>query len=514
MTLQEGPLAIKRIFYLITLRAIIIVCSGIALIILDSRHINTIITLSFAFLLNLSQLFLYQLVNKKFLMIASLVADSIFVSALVYFTGIDRLFFLLNFLIVIAAALIVGAKFAIFCASFCTLLLSVISILYHFASRGNLALPFVAPEIVENYGTNITFLLTYLTMFAISIHIVGFLSGQLILEIQKVRIVSKEMLETIDSGVLAIDRFGNVSFINKKAASMLGKDSIHDYKSLKNPEIKSIINESLEGREIITKELELNGLPIELSTSPIIGKAGFRGIIITLRDLTLRKRLESMTIIEERFNALREISSALAHEIRNPLSSIKGAAEQISNSRNLKISDTTYINLLVNQANRLDRIISDFLEYAQNKPIELKLCNISQILEEVCLLLEMRAKSKEIYIVREFPSTAFCRGDQDKLLQAFLNIGLNAIEAIQDKGTITVRCEASKGISSIEFIDNGPGLNQEAIRKIFEPFFTTKRGGTGMGLPIAKKIISAHSGHIQISSELGKGTKCIVTLPN
>jgi signal transduction histidine kinase len=212
----------------------------------------------------------------------------------------------------------------------------------------------------------------------------------------------------------------------------------------------------------------------------------------------------------------------MAHEIRNPLASIRGAAQELQTSSLPREDDRQLLGVVIRESDRLDEIISEFLDYASDKPIELGLCDLADVLNETVVLLEARG-NHNVEIRKEIPRTMVCRGAPDKLKQVFLNLGINALDALIQNvkiGHILFRCIPARSADSdrregvlVEVSDDGSGVARENLARVFDPFFSTKPRGVGMGLAIARKIVQAHDGEITMESQEGKGTVVKVWLP-
>ncbi len=215
----------------------------------------------------------------------------------------------------------------------------------------------------------------------------------------------------------------------------------------------------------------------------------------------------------EGFVAVGRIAASIAHEIRNPLSSIKGFAQYFKLRFKAK-KDAAYADIMIKEIDRLNRVITELLDYAKPTELNLKKQRLEEIVSYSLRLLESDIKGKGINIKEEhedsLPSVSI---DKDQMTQAVLNILLNSIEAVDKNGEIKIDIRQIKGGLQLSIADNGKGIAKENIDKIFEPFFTTKKSGTGIGLALVKKIIDMHNGKIAIESKEGEGTKFIIGLP-
>jgi two-component system sensor histidine kinase HydH len=226
-------------------------------------------------------------------------------------------------------------------------------------------------------------------------------------------------------------------------------------------------------------------------------------------------RIEEQLRRAERLSALGELSAILAHEIRNPLASIRGTAEILMEDGTSAASRSEFLGILVQESERLNRVVEDFLRMARPEPIAKEGCDINEELSNMVTLLAAEARASKVNLqLLASPLPQFC-GDGQKLRQAFMNIILNGIQAAPAGGKVAVSTlfNRESGCIEIRFSDTGTGISSEAISQIFEPFFTTKGSGTGLGLPITKKIIEGHGGSVEVESEPGKGATFRVLLP-
>ncbi|MBI4566702.1 MAG: PAS domain-containing protein [Planctomycetes bacterium] len=489
-----------------------------------------------ASVINLPYLLLQTMTrDRRKLVMAQLAIDILTISGLVYMAGPLSPHAYFYFAVVILVALFIspraGLGFAAFSSAFLVLITSLYFTAAHFAG---IELPYLASlasdEIVPLYGMP-ELMLFSLLLYVAGLHAVAWLAGRLSEELNRVRILNTEILQNMTGGVIAVDLQGAIAFVNPQAASLLqisepsARVAGRSYAEALPSEISDLFQRSLARNEHVEQEVRIGSIPIGISLSPLSDERNvgrIRGVVAILNDLTLRHEMERMAKRAERFRALLEISASIAHEIRNPIASIRGAAQELSAVPVSGEDNHALLNIVIRESDRLDKIVSDFLDYAGDRPEELKLLNVADLLQEVVLLLQTRAGAGRVQIRLETPREATCRGAHDKLKQVFLNLGLNALEAGGEKGgTLAVRCfhahspkgDLREGVL-VEFEDNGPGIAPEHLARLFTPFFTTKPRGTGMGLAIARKIVEDHDGSIVMDSRVGKGTVARVWLPS
>ncbi len=216
----------------------------------------------------------------------------------------------------------------------------------------------------------------------------------------------------------------------------------------------------------------------------------------------------------DRLSALGEISAGMAHEIRNPLGAIKGAAEIIKDDYTRDEPKHEFIQILLKETDRLNQIVQQFLGFAKPKSPEFQSADLNESLESVLALTAQEARKAGVKVEKKLDSSVGRRSlDAGLLRQAFLNLILNAIQAMPDGGLLTVESALNSRAVEVKISDTGTGITEENRRKLFSPFFTTKRNGTGLGLAITYRIIENHHGMIDVTSEPGRGTTFAVKIP-
>ena len=230
-------------------------------------------------------------------------------------------------------------------------------------------------------------------------------------------------------------------------------------------------------------------------------------------------RIEEQLRRAERMSALGELSTVLAHEIRNPLGSIKGTAEILRDDYRPGDKKYEFLEILIKEADRLNRVMEDFLGLARPLPVERELIDLQTEIGEVLTLVSQEAAGRGISLQIVSGKGTAVHGDRERLRQVFLNIILNGIHATGRGGSLIVSTRqvpvGDSGAPGVEvsFADTGSGIDADDLPRIFEPFYTTKSGGTGLGLAIAQRIVESHGGTIDVESIPGKGTTFKVRLP-
>jgi two-component system sensor histidine kinase HydH len=216
----------------------------------------------------------------------------------------------------------------------------------------------------------------------------------------------------------------------------------------------------------------------------------------------------------DRLSALGELSAGMAHEIRNPLGAIKGAAEILKDDYTTEDAKYEFIRILIKESDRLNGIVQEFLGFARPKQPEFHSADINDVVESVLALTAQEARKSAVNVDKKLDAAIGKRSiDAGMLKQALLNLVLNAIQAMPDGGVLTVESSLLDDCITVKIADTGMGIPEDNRKKLFSPFFTTKKNGTGLGLAITYRIIENHRGRIDVASEPGKGAVFTVTLP-
>lgn len=337
------------------------------------------------------------------------------------------------------------------------------------------------------------------------------------------RTLNENIVNSVADGIIAVDNEGLVTSINTAAQQMMNaslETSVgQPYQSLFRPGAKftSVLLDTLQtGKQYIGVDL-VHPLPtktlhVSASSSVLLdGSGAVIGAVVVIKDLSEKFHLQTQIMRADRLAALGELMAGIAHEIRNPLTSIRGFMQHLETSDDIG-EWQLYAPLVIRQVDSLNRIITELLEFGRYRPPRIGLVTLSALIKEVTLLAGNKWSTE---IAMELsPAVPPIEADGEALKQVVLNLVLNAIQATSDGGRIAIRTSfLPPDQVSISVRDDGVGIAPENLEKVFDPFFSTKPTGTGLGLAMVRRIIDAHDGHIGINSTLGFGTEITLRLP-
>lgn len=342
----------------------------------------------------------------------------------------------------------------------------------------------------------------------------------------RVKAFSDNVVENMPIGLLAIDEYGKIVSFNHTAElvlklisrEVLGKKA----GEILPREIDALTAQLKAEKKVIEKEIDCplkdgKSIPMDVSVSLLEGDNGtFLGHIILFRDLTEIQELKREIERSQRLASLGKLAAGIAHEIRNPLSSIKGFATFFNERFKDMPEYQSTAKIMIQEVDRLNRVITQLLEFARPLEVIKKPVSIRPLIQLSLKIIEREAQSKNIRITTKFsPEINEVHIDQDRFNQVLLNLYLNAVEAMEDGGVLSVALSREDDTQKVRITvsDTGAGIKKEDMVHIFDPYFTTKQSGTGLGLAIVHKIIESHKGEVKIESEFGKGTTVTITLP-
>jgi signal transduction histidine kinase len=269
-----------------------------------------------------------------------------------------------------------------------------------------------------------------------------------------------------------------------------------------------------ESNRTLTTFQRLLKLSVALLLALIVALAAlvYRGAITPLR---LRLTESQATIVrQEKLASLGALAAGVAHEIRNPLTAIKFRLYSLKKSLPDDMADSEDAVVIGNEINRLERIVQDFLQFARPSEPNLITIPTQRILQEVHDLLKPQLEKASIQLTLETSDPVWVRADTQQIKQVLINLIQNSADSIGQDGAITLRAHNGTGDFAImEVADNGKGMASEVQERLFDPFFTTKEGGTGLGLPIAARIVEKHGGELRYQTQLNRGTTFAIVLP-
>lgn len=314
------------------------------------------------------------------------------------------------------------------------------------------------------------------------------------------------LIEELPMGVLVFNQLGSLveknSYFTEQISMLIQEDEI--FKSSNQQKVNKRVSYQNEIKDLVIRYQNL-----------ISG--GQRYVMVLIEDVTENRKMEENLKQNEKMAAIGTLAAGIAHEIRNPLAGMSGSIELLSMNPNTE-EDKKLFKIILREIDRLNRLITEFLDFSKPNTIETEKISINSVLTGVLKILEESPdRPQNIQIETNFDSNYLIFGSQDKLKQAFLNILINSFQAMKGIETprIKIQLTHTQDGKSVQltFLDNGSGMKPETKVKMFEPFHTTKPKGTGLGLAITHKILQAHQAQIHVESEVGRGTEFQLIFP-
>ncbi len=332
-----------------------------------------------------------------------------------------------------------------------------------------------------------------------------------------VKAFSDNVIQNMPSGLVTINSFHEITSMNKAAKDILGED-------LTQPVFQMIelIKEMEISQGVLTREINLasdsgHTVRLDITASPIRDSENqVMGFLFLFRDLTQIKELKKQVETNKRLAAIGKLAAGVAHEIRNPLSSIKGFATYFGNRYEENATDKETAQIMVREVERINRSVTQLLEFAKPMAVEKRQVDINELIHHSLRLVHHDLDQKKIKTKVDIDiKQAVIQTDPDRMNQVFLNLYINAIEALGDGGQLEISVQDAGQEDRIEVrvMDNGTGIDEASLDLIFDPYFTTRPSGTGLGLAIVYKIIENLDGSICVESTKGRGTCFIINLP-
>jgi len=335
--------------------------------------------------------------------------------------------------------------------------------------------------------------------------------------LENLQALHENIIQSISGGLITTGLDGHITLANRAAQNLLGRTEeqllakpVHE---LFLDRLPSVGFGSAHGEvRFVAPNTFRKTFRVMVSALTVPGR-GTLGYVYTFDDLTEVRRLEREVRMQDRLAAVGRLAAAIAHEIRNPLTSIAGSVSMLSGTPELSDDHKQLLQIVTRESERLNGIITDFLAYSRGRQYQFSKTDLLPLLEDTLTLLENRlvAQSTGIRVERRYGvRQAWVLADGDKLKQVFWNFCENAVRAMKTGGTLTVTLEPSGDEWQVSFADTGPGISSQLAEKVFEPFQSQFEGGTGLGLAIVYQIVQAHEGKVWARSKVGEG--CVFVL--
>ena len=346
------------------------------------------------------------------------------------------------------------------------------------------------------------------------------------MSLSRIKAFSDNLVENMPIGLVAIDNNKKITSLNHVAASILNLSAEKVIGENADQVVPAKLWQLLENLDmekgVIEKEIdctlrENKVIPLEVSATLMNDENGmFLGYVLLFKDLSEVRSLRKEIARSQRLASVGRLAAGVSHEIRNPLSSIKGFATYFKERYHDVPENQQISNLMIQEVDRLNRVVGQLHEFARPITISKKLINVKTFLKDSLKLIERQALEENIKIQTDLaPEIDEIFIDPDRISQVLLNLYLNAVESVKNGGNLFImllKNEEKKRVE-IRVSDTGTGISEDDLTHIFDPYFTTKASGTGLGLAIVHNIIDAHEGEIKVESRLGQGTTVTILLP-
>jgi two-component system sensor histidine kinase PilS (NtrC family) len=518
----------------------------------------------FAYLFAVFSIILLKIIRNFYILAYfQIISDLLFETGFVYVTGGIKSFFSFTYIFsIIAASIILFRKGAFVMASLSSLLYGTLATLQYYE-----IIPIYGPPGFPFTTLNISSFYYNIFLNVCAFYLVAFLSSYLAeslkitheqlqetsSDLNELQVFHKNILQSMSSGLLTTNLVGKITSYNRAAEEITGYKFEEAYGAdldqiLPGVCVKEIFdimektNQSSYRFQKMVKSKDGTTMYLGMTASILknIRRNEVTGLTIIFQDLTELREMEEQVRRSDRLAALGELAAGIAHEIRNPLASIKGSVQMLKADLKLEEESRTLMDIIIRESTRLNNIITDFLVYARPTPLTLnKFDIIREIIDPTLVLLKNNPECSDlIHIEKIYPQEPIwvvC--DRQQMRQVLWNLCLNAVQAMPRGGILLISVKKIEGNldgkevppskklappeiknsrrswCTITIQDTGYGIKSEDLEKIFVPFFTTKENGTGLGLAIVHNIIEHHQGIIKVKSKINEGTIFEVSLP-
>lgn len=513
----EGPNRWPWLVGLVRIGMLVIVAAGTYL--LADRESPGIVWLPPFLLFGFVTSFYYQSqlrrpeVPPALLTWAQLLVDFGVVAATVSFTGgAASLFTFLFVIVILEAGLLLGQRQGFIFASFAT------------------AFMLLQTFLLPSAGESLEILTSWYAFLvkALGYYLTAFISGYWNLRVYRMQQFQHEILDNMNNGFLITDKNGAIIAQNKAADRILELEQgaalgrpVHEVLRVESGAECPVVTALRTGRHFTSYEFHARTGSqkvklLGLTTSPIHDPHGnLTGIIASFTDLTEMAKMREELKRQDRLAAVGELSAGLAHEIRNPVAAIRGAVDELKDNIDTPPIAQRLAAIATRESDHLNRIVTDFLDFARNPEVRRETFSLNDLVQEVVELLGDKYRNRTGLEIRTRSPEKDCliSGDRSQIKQVFMNIAKNGIEAMEERGVLSVTINPDSTSVEVRFDDEGAGIPPDELARIFEPFYTTKSNGVGMGLPVCMRIVTAHDGTIRATPREGGGTSLSVRLP-
>ncbi|MDQ7095179.1 ATP-binding protein [Desulfosporosinus sp. PR] len=349
--------------------------------------------------------------------------------------------------------------------------------------------------------------------------------NQLAEKLRETRSHRDALLKSSPNGIITVDKNGKIILFNPAASILTG---ISQEKALgkkySDPELTLPIGhliaatladcEPVLAKEEILLRPDGNSLAVAVSTSRMHDfHEELIGVLAIMIDLREKRLLEAQVLRANRLAGLGELAAGIAHEIRNPLTAVKGYSQVLEDELEPADPKREYTGVIVKEVNRLDKIVQGLLDFARPSASRFEAANLNEVLEETLALVGTPSFKRRILVQKDYADNVQAEVDKEQFKQILLNLLLNASQAIPGQGTIKITTQCAESNVSVSILDSGVGIAAGTLDKLFDPFFTTRENGTGLGLAIAHQLMELHGGRIEVRSEINVGTEFKLILP-
>jgi two-component system, NtrC family, sensor histidine kinase HydH len=330
---------------------------------------------------------------------------------------------------------------------------------------------------------------------------------------------TENVIESMPAGLITINSKGDIVSCNSRAEQLLSR-RLEDMEGVNLEELFSSVSANLQHEQLLLeKDLFCRNstgedIPIKLSTSPLLDHDGKKnGLVLILRDMRDIRKIEQQLELSRRLASLGRMAAGVAHEIRNPLGTLRGFAQYFGREAGEGSDGKKYAELMVSEVDRLNQTISSLLQFARAREPQPIRVNADELFGKLSTLLEADFSAGQITFHQQTDPELLLFADPDLLLQVLLNLLKNSIHVTDEGGEVTLTAHQQNHGVCIQVIDTGHGMTEEEQEKLFDPFFSTRKDGTGLGLAVSHQIVEQHNGRIEVKSKRGLGTTMKVILP-